>query len=326
MALRPQDIASALSLWPDLANGTGELVNYSENHTFRIDTPAKGSFSLRVHRQGYQSEAAIRSELAWLEAIGRDTTVPVPQPIAGRDGRLLQVFTAPDGTQRLAVLFHQIAGSEPDTDSDLPGLFATLGAYAAQLHRHAMAWQQRPDDFDRPVWHAAAILAPDGLWGDWRLSPDVDAEARQLLETVSHLLTERLDAYGTGADRFGLIHADMRLGNLLVDADRVTLIDFDDCGFCWFAYDFAAAISFHEMRADMPALRDAWLDGYGGVGALAPPALASIDSMVMLRRMALLAWIGSHGETQLAQTHRPGFAAGTLNLARRYLRGALWPT
>lgn len=50
----------------------------------------------------------------------------------------------------------------------------------------------------------------------------------------------------------------------------------------------------------------------------------SIDSMVMLRRMALLAWIGSHAETKLAQLHMPGFADGTATLAERYLRGAIW--
>ena len=46
--------------------------------------------------------------------------------------------------------------------------------------------------------------------------------------------------------------------------------------------------------------------------------------MVMLRRMALLAWIGSHAETQLAQTHMEGFAEGTAMLAEQYLRGSLW--
>jgi hypothetical protein len=40
--------------------------------------------------------------------------------------------------------------------------------------------------------------------------------------------------------------------------------------------------------------------------------------------MALLAWIGSHAETSLAQQHVSGFAQGTADLAERYLRGALF--
>ncbi|WP_248305052.1 phosphotransferase [Devosia sp. FKR38] len=324
MLLSAQDIAAALALWPELTGGTAELVNHSENHTFRIDTPGGRRYSLRVHRRGYQSVPAIVSELNWLTALARDTDLPVAQPIPGYDGALLQTFATPDGGERLAVLFPFLPGSEPDGAGRLDDLFLTLGRYAALLHGHARAWT-RPAGFERPTWQAQSILAPDGLWGDWRLSPDVDAQSRVVLESLSTVLTGRLAAYGTGADRFGLIHADMRLGNLLVDGDHVTLIDFDDCGFCWFAYDFAAAISFHETRADMPALRAAWCAGYASVPGAVPPPAEVLDAMVMLRRMALLAWIASHGETALAQTHRPGFAAGTLDLAQRFLRGRIWP-
>ena len=119
--------------------------------------------------------------------------------------------------------------------------------------------------FERQAWSAATILDADGLWGDWRMAPGVTREMRPLLDRVDAALWRRLAEYGQGPDRYGLIHADMRLGNLLVDGDNVSLIDFDDCGFCWFAYDFAAAISFHETHKAVPALRSAWLEGYRAV-------------------------------------------------------------
>ena len=103
--------------------------------------------------------------------------------------------------------------------------------------------------------------------------------------------------------RYGLIHADMRLANLLVEGDQVTLIDFDDCGFCWFMYDFAAAISFHEDHPLVPVWRQNWLEGYQSVRALQPTDITALDTMILLRRMALLAWIGSHAETILARSH-----------------------
>ncbi len=55
-----------------------------------------------------------------------------------------------------------------------------------------------------------------------------------------------------GRERFGLVHADIRLANLLVDGEHVRVIDFDDCGFSWFMYDFATTVSFiedHPRRA-----------------------------------------------------------------------------
>lgn len=322
MPLTALEIEPALSLWDEVAGGSARLISHSENQTFQIDTPESGSFILRVHRTGYQSSPSIESELAWLAALRQDTSLAIPEPVAGRNSSLLQSFTSSRG-ERLAVLFRYLPGSEPAPDSNLGDLFGTLGHYAATLHNHAARWQ-RPAGFQRQVWEASTILGADGLWGDWRTAPGVNAGNRSILDRLDAELWQRLAEYGTGPDRFGLIHADMRLGNVLIDRGRVNLIDFDDCGFCWFAYDFAAAISFHETSPDVPMLKAAWLAGYQQTRALSDVDIAAIDSMVMLRRMALLAWIGSHSETKLAQQHMQGFAEGTVQLAERYLRGPIW--
>ncbi|SMQ63077.1 Ser/Thr protein kinase RdoA involved in Cpx stress response, MazF antagonist [Devosia lucknowensis] len=323
MPLQLRDLESVLQLWPDLDGATMSLLNHSENHTILLSVPGGEAFTMRVHRPGYQSVANIESELAWLEALHRQTDLPIPEPVAGRNGRMLQSFKTPSGDTCYAVLFHFIQGSEPNPDSDLVDLFGTLGVYAAKLHQHSIAWP-RPAGFERQAWSAPAILDMDGLWGDWRVAPGVNDAIRLTLNRAHDKLRRRLEAYGTASARYGLIHADMRLGNLLVDGDQVSLIDFDDCGICWFAYDFAAAISFHETHPSVPALRDAWLKTYQTVRPLAPEDIAELDSMVLLRRTALLAWIGSHAETALAQTHMPGFAEGTADLAERYMAGAMW--
>ncbi|MEM1342620.1 MAG: phosphotransferase, partial [Pseudomonadota bacterium] len=120
-------------------------------------------------------------------------------------------------------------------------------------------------------------------------------------------------------DRFGLIHADMRLANILTAQDRPWLIDFDDCGFGWLMYDFAAAISFIEDDPRIPALKAAWLAGYQTQRPLSPADLAEIDTLIMLRRMALLAWIGSHIEAPEPQVLAPGFARTTAHLGQAWL-------
>ena len=49
----------------DLPTGsTATLLNLSENATYRIDAPDGRRWALRLHREGYQSETAIASELA----------------------------------------------------------------------------------------------------------------------------------------------------------------------------------------------------------------------------------------------------------------------
>lgn len=323
MALREGDLGAAAAQWPQLDGAVPRLINHSENHTFACDAVSGERFTLRVHRPDYQNVRSIQSELSWLEALRRDTDLPIPEPVPGRDGALLQSFATPDGATRHGVLFRFIDGQEPSPQSNLVDLFGVLGRYAATLHLHAIGWA-RPDGFERQAWSAATILDADGLWGDWRIAPGVTRPVRAVLDRLDAALWRRLGEYGQAPERYGLIHADMRLGNLLVDGDRVSLIDFDDCGLCWFAYDFAAAISFHETHKAVPALKASWLESYRSIRPLDAEDERAIDALVMLRRMALLAWIGSHGETSLAQTHVDGFAEGTAELAERFLRGGLW--
>ncbi|GLQ56332.1 phosphotransferase enzyme family protein [Devosia nitrariae] len=319
----PAFAVRALKQWP-IAPAVGiRLVNFSENHTFAITAADGARYCLRVHRPGYQSTQSIESELTWLDALRADTGLPVPQPLAGHDDLLLQSIDE-DGHLRHCVLFGHIEGREPSFGSGLEPIFEILGGYAARMHEHAANWA-RPSGFTRHVWSADQVLDSDGLWGDWRSAPGVDGSVRTVLDRLDERLRADLAAYGTDADRFGLIHADMRLGNLLVDEERVSLIDFDDSGFCWFAYDFAAAVSFHETEPEIASLKDAWLRGYLPQRAVTREDIAALDTMVLLRRMALLAWIGSHNDTELARGHEPGFANGTAELAARYLAGRdLW--
>ncbi|KKB13064.1 hypothetical protein VE25_03995 [Devosia geojensis] len=313
----------ALANWPVAPAAEVRLVNYSENHTFTVTSADGARYCLRVHRPGYQSPRSIASELDWLDALRRDTDLPIPNPRAGRDGYLLQRIED-GGVARDCVLFDFIEGEEPVFGGGLEPVFETLGGYAARMHAHAAAWRP-PADFARQSWSAAHVLDPDGLWGDWRVAPGMTQAIRSVLDRLDAKLRADLDAYGFGKDRFGLIHADMRLGNLLVDGERVSLLDFDDSGFCWFAYDFAAAVSFHETDSIVAALKDAWLRGYAPLRPLAREDIAAMDAMVLLRRMALLAWIGSHAETSLARRHEPGYAEGAAGLAERYLGGRdLW--
>jgi Ser/Thr protein kinase RdoA (MazF antagonist) len=145
-------------------------------------------------------------------------------------------------------------------------------------------------------------------------------DERELLGRLDAVLRRRLEAFGRGPERFGLVHADIRLANLLVDGDHVRVIDFDDCGFSWFMYDFATTVSFIEDHPQVPELKDAWIDGYRSLAPLAADDEAELDTFVMLRRLLLVAWIGSHHEfaTEAAELGA-GFTDGSCELAERYL-------
>ncbi|QJF51995.1 phosphotransferase enzyme family protein [Roseobacter ponti] len=312
-------VRNGLALWDLPRDVTPRLINVSENTTWLIENTRGFRAVLRVHREGYHSKRAIACELAWIEALRGADVVPTAKMFTGRNGKVIQQAGTPGlPSARYLVLFEHLPGAAPDQTSDMTAGFSTVGAMAARCHTHVLGWQ-KPRPFERLVWDEEAVFGSAPTWGNWRDAPGVDEPARQVLEDVERVVCKRLDAYGKTPDRFNLIHADMRLANLLQDAEGTRLIDFDDCGTGWFMYDFAAAISFIEDDPAVPALRRAWLEGYRSVRRLDPHDEAEIDTFIMLRRMALLAWIGSHIEAPEPRTLAPHFARNTVRLGRDWL-------
>jgi len=310
----------------DLAGGWGlsprtraRLLNISENATFRLDDPeAAAPVVVRVHRPGYHSAAEIASELAWIDALREAGAVETPAILDRADGDRIARFEH-DGEVRRAVGFAWMDGAEPPADARLAEGFGRLGAISARLHRHVRAWTP-PPCFVRKRWTYETTIGPAPHWGDWRAADGLDPQAIALLDRLRETLRARLAAYGEGPDRFGLVHADLRLANLLVEGDHLGVIDFDDCGFGWFAYDFAAAISFLEHEPWIPDLQAAWLEGYRMVAPLPPGTEAMLPDLVMLRRLLLTAWIASHAETPTArELVAQGYTRGTVELAERHL-------
>lgn len=294
------------------------LLNLSENATFRADDPDRAApLILRVHRPGYHTRLEIESELAWIDAIAAENVASIARPVPTRSGEKIAEF-ALGADRRQVVAFEFVAGREPSPNEDLAEGFHSLGAITARLHRHARGWA-RPAWFVRKVWDFDATVGAGAHWGDWRAALGLTADGAALLEQVAAALQAALARYGRGDDRFGLIHADLRLANLLVSDQRIAVIDFDDCGVGWFGFDFAAAVSFFETDPQVPALQAAWVDGYRSEQPFAVEDEAMLGTFVMLRRLQLTAWVASHAETPTAQEMGAPFTDGTLAIGERYL-------
>jgi Ser/Thr protein kinase RdoA (MazF antagonist) len=295
------------------------LLSVSENATYLVeDEDADFVGVLRVHRRGYHTREAIRSELAWLEALRRDRVVRTPRVIAASDGAPVVTVASPDRVAaRECVMFQWLPGREP-SDNALVETFAELGALTARMHRHARVWR-RPPWFSRFHWNYDAALGEESRWGRWQDGVGLGEQEHALLGRLAETLRTRLERFGRGPERYGLIHADLRLANLLVDGPRVGVIDFDDCGFGWYLYDLAAALSFMEHDPRVPTMIDSWLAGYRTVLALPAEDAAEAWTFVMFRRLLLVAWISSHSAAEIAGRLGADYTRGTCELAERYL-------
>jgi Ser/Thr protein kinase RdoA (MazF antagonist) len=313
------DVAERALAEFDLApDSTLRLLNLSENATYVVEDAGTGTRSiLRVHRKDYHRLHEIESELDWLGALRRDAEITVPTVLPARDGRRV-VTVDQDGTPRHVVHFEMVAGVEPDETALTTDDFHTLGRITAQLHQHSHDWAQ-PSRFDRFSWDWEHSLGDQPRWGRWQDAAGVGAAEHDLLHRAAELLRNRLADYGSGPERFGLVHADLRLANLLVDGSAITVIDFDDCGFGWFFYDFGTAVSFIEDDPALPDWQDAWVTGYRSLRPITAADEDMLASFVLLRRLLLLAWMGTHSHSRESRTKAITYAEGSCTLAERYL-------
>ncbi len=290
-----------------------QLLNRSENETW-LAGEGDAMIVLRHHRAGYHSRAEIAAELGWLIALQGHTALRCPRPLSGAMGEMIQTAAG-----RHVVAFAHIHGREPRAEDDLAPWFDALGEATAHLHAHARHWT-RPPGFARKRWDVETILGPRPHWGDWRAAPGLDRAAHPVMTRLAAELTRRLGVYGHSPDRFGLIHADLRLTNLLIDDLGLWVIDFDDCGFGWAMYDFAAAVSFIETDPRLPDLAHRWCAGYGRVAPLSAADVAILPVMVMLRRLLLTAWLGTRADSDTARDiDAVRYTADTVHLAERFL-------
>ncbi|MBX6382773.1 MAG: phosphotransferase [Microbispora sp.] len=298
-----------------------KLLNVSENATFLVDDGGRRAI-LRVHRLGYHSPEAIASELAWLEALREEAGIVTPRVLPARDGARVVAVPDPGSEPRHCVMFEFLPGAEPAEDR-LVEEFERLGALTARMHRHARDWT-RPASFTRFHWDLEAAFGPQARWGRWQDGVGVDREAHATLARLEAELRRRLERYGKSPARYGLIHADLRLANLLVEGDSgISVIDFDDCGFGWYLYDLGAAVSFIEHRPEVPHMAESWVRGYRSVLDLPMEDEAEIWTFIMFRRLLLVAWIGSHPAADIARELGAGYTEGSCELAERYLSGSL---
>jgi Ser/Thr protein kinase RdoA (MazF antagonist) len=316
------ELAQAATRNYDLPDGLKvTMVNLSENATYKVEAPDRQRWALRIHRDGYHSKAAIASEIAWLTDLRNSGVVTTPAPVKGRDGEVIQQLGhARMPGYRNIVLFGWETGAEPGIGEDLSKPFEILGEVTARMHLHARQWK-RPDWFTRLTWDFETSLGDDNPhWGRWRDGMGFHATQEKLFGRTVEVIGRRLAAYGKSHERFGLIHCDLRLANLLIDGNSVKVIDFDDSGFGWYMYDAATPVSFYEHEPQVPELIESWKTGYRRVIALSPEDEAEIPTFIMLRRLLLVAWIGSHHETDLAKSMGLPYTEGTTELCEGYLR------
>lgn len=307
-------VARALALW-GLAGADCRLVAGRENQVYRVRGET-GEHALRIKRPGYRQKDELASELAWLAAMDK-AGLHVPRPLPSLRGRLLEPLGngfvdmvgwlpgTPMGQSRV-----------PLTLADRAGTFRALGAEIARLHAACDAWEP-PQGFRRCRWDMDGLLGEAPVWGRFWENPTLDAGTADLFRQVRQVARDRL---GRADQDLGLIHADLVRENVLLDGPLIRLIDFDDGGFGFRAFDLATVLLRTMAEPDYPALKAALIDGYHSRRAL---DLTHLDLFIVIRALTYVGWIVPRMAEAGGTERNARFVLEARTLAAAYLQDSM---
>ncbi len=300
-----------------------DLLKYRENAVFAVRNAGGEKMALRIHRYGYHSDAELRSELQWMEALA-EAGFAVPWVQLTSDGALFATAEHPEIPEpRQVDMLSWVEGRpfgevETGLDADAVSVFRDMGRLAGDLHNHGDVWVP-PEGFTRPAWDLEGLVGDDPLWGRfWKLAA-LKSEEVALLDSAREAARHDLLNLDKRPETYGLIHADFVPENLIVTDAGLNLIDFDDAGFGWYMFELATALVFHCGEDQFEDMKTALIEGYRSVRPLAEEEERRLPLFLFLRATTYLGWVHTRSETQTARELTPMLIDNACTLASAYL-------
>jgi len=238
------------------------------------------SFAVRLCAPG-RDHVPLRRELLWLAALGRDTSLSIPEPVLSLTGDLFRPVSM-EGvpSTRACMVLRWIDGERREAELTTDEV-AAMGQLVAALHRHAETFRW-PEELALGYADPAArmLAAAEGV------RPALASPADQaLLCDVAALVGEATAAHGASPEAVGVIHGDLRLRKMRMGRDLVGIFGFYACRIGAYLDDLSLLWSALDAREATPALQQALLDGYQSVRGFPARGASALRAYVALRGM-----------------------------------------
>jgi Ser/Thr protein kinase RdoA (MazF antagonist) len=184
----------------------------------------------------------------------------VTRPVRSENGAYIEVIEDGSSTYTATVCEKAkgVLAERLPADAWTDALIEELGRTTGRIHAIARTYTPVNDSFRRPAW--------DEIGNCFHPIESLD-ESRGGVRARLEEVMDRVSAFPRTEEGYGLIHADLHGGNFFVDVERgaITVFDFDDCCYGWYAMDVAMAL-FDTLvvypRSDEPASARAFMRAY----------------------------------------------------------------
>src|SRR5579883_598983 len=231
--LRPEHLEQAKALWgkPDAEL---KLIGDVENFVYNISSLGGHDVILRITHTSHRSADLVHGEMEWIQYLS-DYGISVARPVYSTNGNLIEIIDAGKSSFIISA-FEKAPGAKPNVKDPQvwnTELFRCYGEITGKLHAATKLYTPSNVKIKRPEWHEEDMLASVG-----RHIPPESTFFWSALNDSMHWL----NSLSKDAESYGLVHTDLHRDNYFVDGERITVFDFDDCCYQWFAYDIAMII------------------------------------------------------------------------------------
>jgi Ser/Thr protein kinase RdoA (MazF antagonist) len=180
----------------------------------------------------------------------------------------------------------------------------SIGTFLATLHQHSAQFKL-PTNFIRPK------LDWEGLFGKRSPYQSDDEEKtftthqKEVLDEVAEKVRAVMEQLGETSDVFGLVHGDFIAKNILIDDDAVCVIDFDDCGFGYYLYDFAPLLLQFSNSPRYEMVKELFWQAYTITRPLPENHRNYLEAFVAGRHVASCRWIAGNLQNPTVRERAP---------------------
>lgn len=263
------------------------FIQASEHVTFRIVANEGEQFLLRIHPQSKPREETV-SELEWLSAL-RSKGLTLPEAVSNREGAFVTNAVTSGGQRFYSTLLRWIEGERLEKEALTDELTRKMGTLMARLHEASTGFSPSVG-FARPSWGSQSFKRD---WEHLKLhhAHFISDEAFKLYSLAATKVADRLETFISHERNYGMIHADLHLGNVVFRDNEPYPIDFGRCGFGYHLYDIAQSImGLH------PQQRVYFIEGYERIRLMDGEAIPKLECFFI---MAIIEAYSFHAENPL---------------------------
>ena len=265
-----------------ISNAKVSCINFEFNATFSVETEIGVKYALRVNINSTRTIKNMMAEIEWVRQLNRTSGINTPTPIATLKDDFIVSAVHPESGQTLSAVMYSWLEGEEIGDEPTSDQLLEVGTAIALLHQESsdfvLSSRSELPTFDDFFWGTEDFLFSEKS----RLSV---ADRSLIQEAHDRIMAYTRDLYETSPVH--IIHADCHGWNLMWHEGRVSIFDFDDCGFGVQAQDLAVALYY----LDTPEQEQALLAGYASVKPLPTYSENAMKALLLQRRLFLLNYL-----------------------------------